>query len=212
MVGGSISSINIETRTENWARVSGGDLPESVFEPVIGYDGIIYVPMLAGGLWAFDSVDGSTKWSFSQFTNDWPINGALVGHDGTVFFGTSKGEIYAINTSSTGLQDSHWPKQARNNGNTGYGPNDFFFYSPNSIEADNTFQWIDLNITSNKEWELSENIPWVFLSGQSGDGEGSVSIVVEENQSGTERVGTITVGGFEIPIRLSLEALIQEDD
>jgi outer membrane protein assembly factor BamB len=93
LVGNFLRSINLGTGAENWAKLSGQELPESVFEPIIGDDGTIYAPMLAGGLWAFDSDDGSTKWSFFQTGNDWPIYGPIIGHDGTVFYGTSYGEV-----------------------------------------------------------------------------------------------------------------------
>jgi len=203
LVGGQLRSINIETRTENWAKLSGIDLPESVFGPTIGDDGTIYASMLAGGLWAFDSVDGSTKWSFPQSPNDWPVYGPLIGKNGSVFFGATDGKLYSVNSSSASIQESQWPTQSRNNENTSYGPNNFFFYSPNVISVGNEFQWIDLKIESNTSWVISETLSWVFLSRESGEGNATVSLVIEQNQTGSERSGTITIGDFELPISQS---------
>ncbi|MDY6835093.1 MAG: PKD domain-containing protein [Chloroflexota bacterium] len=77
--------------------------------PAIGMDGTIYIGSqgesadiydpASGHLWAIDPDNGSKIWDYS--TVGGVLSSPAVGDDGTIYFGTSDGKFYALNSSGT---------------------------------------------------------------------------------------------------------------
>ena len=97
--------------------------------PAIGADGTIYVGVsdeyfprtihtgrYENRLIAINP-DGSLKWEF--YTEGEMYSSPAIGEDGTIYFGSYDGNLYAIQDDCGGLADSPWPKFHRDNRNTG---------------------------------------------------------------------------------------------
>jgi len=88
--------------------------------PAVDSNGLIYVADEWGYLRAYNPSDGSVAWSVHD-----PGNGAFnwsspaIASDGTLYIGNSYNGLFAIDTGSSGLASSDWPKFHRDNKNTG---------------------------------------------------------------------------------------------
>ncbi|MCJ8270164.1 MAG: PQQ-binding-like beta-propeller repeat protein, partial [Psychrosphaera sp.] len=89
--------------------------------PVVGNDDVLYVASRdrvtqTGRFYAVNSNTGSAKWSIDS--NNTMCNSALIGSDGTVYFKDVGGILHAIETNSSGLANSPWPRNQSNNRNS----------------------------------------------------------------------------------------------
>ncbi|MBE7499155.1 MAG: PQQ-binding-like beta-propeller repeat protein [Verrucomicrobiales bacterium] len=126
---GSLHALNWATGEERWAFAVEGYVGSA---PAIGADGILYVT--SGREWssvpnnedpgtcvlhALDTVTGREVWSWRQAIRQ-TGSSPTIGVDGTVYFGSSDGNLYALTSSSVGgLAVSPWPKFRGNAQNTG---------------------------------------------------------------------------------------------
>jgi hypothetical protein len=87
-------------------------------------DDILYVP--CGGadgeesaIVAFDALTGNQRWS-TTLAGETISTAANLGPDGTLYFGTRGGRLYAVDTESSGLSpDAEWPAFRGDGRNTG---------------------------------------------------------------------------------------------
>jgi len=88
---------------------------------VIGSDSTIYI---GGTSTSFQNTiyainpDGTVKWEL--ITDNIPYTSGTITSDGLVLIGGYQGALYAINSESTGLANSPWPKYRNNLINTAY--------------------------------------------------------------------------------------------
>ncbi|MCB1078926.1 MAG: hypothetical protein KDM64_13985, partial [Verrucomicrobiae bacterium] len=61
--------------------------------------------------------------------------------------------------------------------------------------VDHTAQTYGVQVTSNTDWSVVESLSWVTVDPVSGNGDGTVSITVEENLSLSSRAGNVVIGG-----------------
>ena len=95
-----------------WDNSAGASIWTS--SPVIDGNGVIYVGTSDRRLLAFDP-DGTLRWTY---TAGGPVGPLAIGPDGTIYFGSSDGYLYAVHGSgaSTG---SAWPMFQRDSKHTG---------------------------------------------------------------------------------------------
>lgn len=89
--------------------------PEPI-EPVIDSKGTIYIGSPNEYLYAINP-DGSLRWRYK--TEGRVYGSPAIGSDGTIYFITDSGILYALKTNSTGLANSSWPRSSHENQNTG---------------------------------------------------------------------------------------------
>jgi len=82
--------------------------------PAVGNNGIIYVG-LGNKLYAISSA-GNKIWEFGT-GGDIASSSPAIASDGSIYFRSWDGYLYAVNSASTGLADSPWPKLCGNNQN-----------------------------------------------------------------------------------------------
>ena len=63
----------------------------------------------------------------------------------------------------------------------------------NSLNGDHANY--DISVTSDGSWIASESLDWVSISPTNGTNNGTVSVTITENLTGSERSGSITIGG-----------------
>ena len=113
--------------------------PDIYNSPTIDSNGIIYFGNEVGCLYAMSS-DGKVQW----IEDVWSLHdqGPALASDGTLYVVThSPFGLIALNTGSSGLADSPWPKFRRNNANTG---NAGAPLPPNSVRNSEAFVAFEL--------------------------------------------------------------------
>ena len=101
----NIYAINGETGVITWKYQTGGAINSS--SPAIDVNGIVYIGSYDGYLYAFDTKtinpdNGSTwvpKWKFQ--TKGAIASSPAIAPDGTIIFGSTDGNIYAVNPNGT---------------------------------------------------------------------------------------------------------------
>jgi outer membrane protein assembly factor BamB len=96
----------------NWSSSAGASIWAS--SPVIDGNGIIYVGTTDRRLLAFDS-DGTLRWSY---TAGGPVGPLAIGPDGTIYFGSSDGYLYAVYGSGASTGNA-WPMFQHDSKHTG---------------------------------------------------------------------------------------------
>ncbi len=107
--------------TLKWKFLTSGAITGSF--PLLGNNGIIYVGV-GNGPPAFYAIDtnGNLVWNFDLPSTSWSQAPPALGSDGTIYFGTEDGYLYALYTSSLGLASTPWPKYHHDLQNTGQSP------------------------------------------------------------------------------------------
>lgn len=96
-----------------WKFHTGGHTHSSA---TIGSNGTIYIGSIDGHFYAFNP-NGSIKWKY-QIGSEIHSSPA-IDTDGTIYIGANDGRLYALQSSSSGLANSSWPKFRHDNQNTG---------------------------------------------------------------------------------------------
>ncbi|MEM9547088.1 MAG: chondroitinase-B domain-containing protein [Bacteroidota bacterium] len=65
--------------------------------------------------------------------------------------------------------------------------------APLSLIFDVNGGTMELDIVSNVDWSILEDIPWLSIDASTGSGSRTVNVTAEKNQSGVERSGTFTI-------------------
>ena len=87
--------------------------------PAVGFDGTIYLATTAHKLIALRP-DGSELWVFEPGgTNRTSRSSPTIAENGTLYYGSSEGQIYAVDSSSAGPAASSWPMARLDVRNTG---------------------------------------------------------------------------------------------
>jgi outer membrane protein assembly factor BamB len=86
--------------------------------PVLGDDGTIYA--LADRKLVALSAEGKPVWNLA--VGGTTIGSPALAADGTLYFATTDGVIYAVQTASRGLMKSAWPKYQHDSSNSGRAP------------------------------------------------------------------------------------------
>jgi len=91
-----------DTGASGTLKWKSGTEGQTVSSPAIGTDGTIYVGSNSGGLYAFNSVDGSQLWAYYTYGNI--VSSPAIGADGTIFIGSTDTNIYALAPEDGALQ------------------------------------------------------------------------------------------------------------
>jgi hypothetical protein len=67
--------------------------------------------------------------------------------------------------------------------------------SPSNQTVANSQGSTTFTVTSNTEWTVSDDAPWLTASPNNGSGDGTLTVIYEENTSTNQRAGTITIIG-----------------
>ncbi len=109
--------------TEKWkSSLVWGLYSNFLVTPAVGSDGVIYTGgtdanNYASKAFAVNHEDGTIKWELSP--EHIPFSSATITKDGAVLI-SGDDILYAINSSSTGLANSPWPKNRKDYKNTGF--------------------------------------------------------------------------------------------
>ncbi|WP_319764413.1 PQQ-binding-like beta-propeller repeat protein [Maridesulfovibrio sp.] len=113
-------------REEKWDLFDGQN---SMFSSAaVASDGTIYIAV-GNKLYAVDSKNPQEAPVLIAETGDFIKSSPTISSDGTVYFGSDDGKLYAVKTNSGGLASTPWPKFRKDIENTGRGE---------SIEASQT--------------------------------------------------------------------------
>jgi len=75
------------------------------------------------------------------------------------------------------------------------GTNTSLFISPPSYTGNGFFDTFTITVTSNTSWSVTDNRSWISTSVTSGSGNGSFTVSIQKNNSGTTNFGTVVVSG-----------------
>lgn len=81
---------------------------------------------------------------------------------------------------------------------------DYLTLSTTSLMYNKEASASNVAVTSNRDWNVAKDQPWITVFPASGNGDGQVTVSVEENNTGESRSGSITISGgefsHEIPV------------
>lgn len=97
----------------------GGALEEGIWStPVLGDDGMIYVGTLAGNLHCLSTEDGSLQWTYEAGCEI--LSSPVLGSNGILYFTSFLNKtLHAVQTTSTGILSSPWPRHCGDAQSTG---------------------------------------------------------------------------------------------
>ncbi len=96
------------------------------YTPAIGSDGTIYVTTFGGSISAYDPA-GTLLWRYR--TDNEVSAPAVIDRDGTLYFGSRTGQLYAVIDNSGGLADTPWPMFRHDSASSSYACFDSNAYS-----------------------------------------------------------------------------------
>jgi YD repeat-containing protein len=90
----------------------------TTFTPAVAANGTVYATTYGGDLMAFAPADGARLWRVDSGTN---VNAPpVVDRDGTIYFGTMLGQLYAVADNAGGPARSPWPMRRHDSAATSY--------------------------------------------------------------------------------------------
>ncbi len=205
--------------SELWSDTSiFGSIPPGGYYLVAFRSGFSGAPLPAHN--ASGSTDIETSGAVAIFNHLLlPVDGVGYGiappdYEGTPYFGSlSSGD--ALYRNGNGCQDtdnnaldfrrsapSPFNSSSPHNLCSSTPPPCTYGMSPTSLSADSSGGTATLFVATPAgcAWQTTSNAPWASLSGQSGFGNGSVSIAVSSNPSPTARSAIITVAGVQVTV------------
>ncbi len=69
-----------------------------------------------------------------------------------------------------------------------------------------------LNVISNVDWTITENLSWISIDVSSGSGSKAITVTVDENTTGAERTGSISINEDAGGNNLSTEISVEQSD
>ncbi len=95
--------------------------------PTVGANGTVYITFNDGNLYAFNTTDGSVKFTYKVATDEasehWDqamwTSPALT-DEGNIYFQDYSGNVYALQVSAAGLANSPWPTRGKNLSRTSF--------------------------------------------------------------------------------------------
>ena len=138
------------------------------------------------------SIGCDTDWEVTNFQPEWASLSAIAGTGtGTLTLAVEPNTISEPRSFSFNIVSGTLTQRILVSQEAGVEP-PMVSLTPDTLSVSYTGGiGINLNVTANVSWELQPSAPWIILSGNTGDGDATVGVVVDLNSSELERQGSI---------------------